>query len=54
MTPNFAKERLAVLLDQACEVAKEIGGPWLEKLVGEWTSIANTYRVVSLEEKPVR
>ena len=54
MTPNFAKERLAGLLDQACEVAKEIGGPWLEKLVGEWTSVANTYRVVSLEEKPVR
>ena len=54
MTPNYNKERLAVLLDQACEVAKEIGGPWLEKLVGEWTSVANTYRVVSLEEKPVR
>ena len=41
-------------MDQACEVAKEIGGPWLEKLVGEWTSVANTFRVVSLEEKQER
>ena len=31
--PNFAKERLAVLLDRACEVAKEIGGPAKESEV---------------------
>ena len=54
MTPKYDRERLAVLLDRACEVAKEIGGPWLEKLVGEWTSVANTFRVVSLEEKTER